>query len=87
MEDRPMISASKPELSTKWSIAWEFLIRMHVHYPKADIIDALNLLKQCSWSATFTGQGHNGASMVMKRHKTYTGVTMQVTALMVAAKQ
>ena len=54
---------------------------MQVHYPKADIIDAL------SRSATVTEQGHNAASMVMKRHHTRTAVTMEDGALMVVAKQ
>ena len=60
---------------------------MPVHYPKSDIIDALNLLKQCSWSATITEQGHNAASMVVKRHQLYIAVTVKDKALMVAANE
>ena len=60
---------------------------MQVHYPKAEIIDVLNPLKQCSWSATITEQGKHVASMVMKRHHTYTAFTMQDKAIMVVAKQ
>ena len=87
MEDRFMLFASKLEPSTKLSMVLKIWILMQVHYPKAESIDDLNLLKQCSWSARITEQGHNAASMVMKRHHTYTAVTMQDRALMVAAKQ
>ena len=51
------------------------------------IIYGLNLLKQCSWCATITEQGHNNASMVMKEDKTYIGVTMQDMAFTAAAMQ
>ena len=60
---------------------------MQVHDLMAELISALDLLKQCNWFETVTEHGHNAAFMVTKRHHAYTAVTMQDRALMVAAKQ